>query len=40
MARVVDAELDRDPERAGFAVIIRVKKIITLAGEVLQQSDY
>ena len=39
MARVVDAEIDRDPERAGFAVIIRVKQIVNLLGEVLQQRD-
>jgi uncharacterized protein len=36
MARVVKDELDKDPERKGLAVIIRVNKVTNLAGEVLQ----
>lgn len=36
MARVVKDELDKDPERKGLAVIIRVEKVTNLAGEVLQ----
>lgn len=36
MARVVKAELEKDPERKGLAVIIRVDKVTNLAGEVLQ----
>ncbi|MBI2997160.1 MAG: pyridoxamine 5'-phosphate oxidase family protein [Deltaproteobacteria bacterium] len=36
MARVVKAELDKDPERKGFAVAIRVDRVTNLAGEVLQ----
>lgn len=36
MARVVKGELDKDKERKGSAVIIRVDRVITLAGEVLQ----
>ena len=36
MARVVKAELEKDPERKGLAVIIRVNKVTNLAGEVLQ----
>ena len=39
MARVVQPELDRDPEREGFAVIINVERITTLAGQVLQQRE-
>ena len=39
MARVVQPELDRDPEHRGFAVVIRVNRIMTLAGEVVQQRD-
>ena len=39
MSRVVSAELDRDQERSGFAVIIRVNRIVSLVGEVLQQRD-
>jgi len=36
MARVVKDELDKDPERKGSAVVIRVDKVTNLAGEVLQ----
>jgi len=36
MARVVKGELDKDKERKGSAVIVRVDRVITLAGEVLQ----
>lgn len=36
MARTVKDELDKDPERKGAAVIIRVDKITNLAGQVLQ----
>ena len=33
------AELDRDPERLGVAVLIKIDKITELSGEVLQQRD-
>ncbi|TAK02000.1 pyridoxamine 5'-phosphate oxidase family protein [bacterium] len=36
MARTVKAELEKDAERKGSAVIIRVDKVTNLAGEVLQ----
>lgn len=36
MARTVKAELEKDPERKGSAVVIRVDKVTNLAGEVLQ----
>ncbi len=36
MARTVEPELEKDPERKGAAVIIRVDKVTNLAGEVLQ----
>jgi uncharacterized protein len=36
MARVVAPELEKDPERKGLAVIIRVDKVTNLGGEVLQ----
>ena len=39
MARVVQPELDRDADRQGIAVIIKLNRIMTLAGEVLQQRD-
>jgi len=37
MARTVEPELARDPERKGVAVVLRVDQIVTLAGEVLQE---
>lgn len=36
MARTVKEEIDKDPERKGVAVIIRVEKVTNLAGQVLQ----
>ena len=36
MSRTVQAELDRDPERKGAAVVVRVDKVIQ-AGQVLMQ---
>ncbi len=39
MARTVKAELDRDPERKGVAVLIKVDRITDLSGRVLQQRD-
>jgi len=39
MARTVQSELDRDPERQGVAVVIRVHKILLGNGDVLQQRD-
>jgi len=38
-ARVVQKELDRDPDLQGIAVVIRLNRIMTMAGEVLQQRD-
>jgi len=37
MARVVKAELDKDPERKGLAVIIKVNRVTKLSGEVVQE---
>ena len=37
MARVVQPELDRDPERQGVAIVIRVNTILAATGDVLQQ---
>ena len=39
MNRTVKAELDRDPERQGIAILVRVEKITELSGRVLQQRD-
>ena len=37
MARVVQQELDRDPEREGFAIVIDVERITTLGADVVQE---
>ena len=39
MSRTVQAELDRDPERTGVAVVVRLDSIAELSGNVLQQRD-
>jgi len=39
MTHVVQPELDRDPDRKGAAVVIRVNKILLGNGDVLQQRD-
>lgn len=39
MARVVEPELSRDPERRGFAVVIKVNRVTNLAGQVLQERE-
>ena len=39
MYRTVQAELDRDPELQGAAVLIKLDSIVDLAGNVLQQRD-
>ena len=39
MSRTVQAELDRDPERKGVAVTVRVDLINELSGNVVQQRD-
>jgi len=39
MSRTIQAELDRDPERLGVAVLIRVDQVGELSGNVLQQRD-
>ena len=36
MSRTVDSELERDPERLGVAVLVRVNKITELSGAILQ----
>ena len=37
MARTIPQELERDPDRKGVGVVIRVDKMMTLRGEVLQE---
>ena len=36
MARTVPAELEKDPERKGAAVVIKLDKVTNMAGQVLQ----
>ena len=38
MARTVPAELDRDPERKGYAVVVKVDKVLPLSGQRPMQS--
>ena len=38
MARTVQAELDRDPERKGYAVIVKIDKVLPLSGQTPMQS--
>ncbi len=37
MSRIVHAELERDPERLGVAVLIKVNRISELSGTLLQE---
>ena len=39
MARTIQSELDRDPERKGYGVLVRVDKIINLGGQLLQERE-
>ena len=39
MSRTVQAEIDRDPDREGVAVLVSVDKITDLSGKVVQQID-
>ena len=39
MSRTVQAELDRDPERQGVAVLVKVDEITELSGNVLQSRE-
>jgi hypothetical protein len=39
MARTIQGELDRDPERRGVAVLIQVDRIEDLGGNILQQRE-
>ncbi len=39
MARTPQAELDRDPERKGFAVLVEVSLITNLGGTPIQQQE-
>jgi hypothetical protein len=39
MAKVVQAELDRDPDRNGFAAVMEIDRVETMQGEVLMSRD-
>jgi hypothetical protein len=39
MHRTIPAELDRDPDRQGVAVLVRLDQVTELSGKVLQQRD-
>ena len=39
MQRTVQAELDRDPERQGVAVLVKLDRVTELSGKVLQQRE-
>ena len=38
LEKTVQPELDRDPDRLGAAVVIKVTKITTLGGETVQEA--
>ncbi len=39
MSKTIQAELERDPERQGVAVLVKVDKVGELSGNILQQRD-
>jgi len=39
MGKTIQAELDRDPERQGVAVLVKVDRVGELSGNILQQRD-
>jgi general stress protein 26 len=39
MSKTVQAELDRDAERKGVAVVVRLDRVETMGGEVLMSAD-
>ena len=39
MSKTIQAELDRDPERTGVAVLVKIDKVGELSGNILQQRD-
>ncbi|MDP6453825.1 MAG: pyridoxamine 5'-phosphate oxidase family protein [SAR202 cluster bacterium] len=39
MSRTVQQELDRDPERQGVAILVKIDEITELSGNVLQSRD-
>ncbi|MCH7713371.1 MAG: pyridoxamine 5'-phosphate oxidase family protein [Chloroflexi bacterium] len=39
MSKTIQAELDRDPELKGVAVLVKVEKVGELSGNILQQRD-
>jgi nitroreductase len=39
MARTVEAELNRDPDRKGVAVVVRIDRVMNLGNQVLQERE-
>ena len=39
MSKTIQAELDRDPELQGVAVLVKIDKVGELSGNILQQRD-
>ena len=39
MSKTIQAELDRDPDRLGVAVLVKIETIGELSGDILQQRD-
>ena len=39
MSRTVQVELDRDPERTGLAILVKLDRVIDMGGNVLQERD-
>ena len=39
LEKTVQPELDRDPDRLGVAIVIKVTKITTLGGEIVQEAS-
>lgn len=39
MARTIEAELERDPERKGAAVVVRVDRVIEAGKEIMRRED-
>ena len=39
LPRVIKPELERDVNKTGYGVLIRVDKVVTITGEVLQERE-
>ena len=39
MNRTVQVELDRDPERTGLAILVKLDRVTDMGGNVLKEMD-